>query len=222
MEDKSNSNLDFFELTNNGKVVASESKIKWLFIRNYTIISLVFFTIYKIIFNISDMKFLDVFNESFQWTNRLVMADIPKFVSLLINRSYTILISSIIIILCSIIYTFVSSILIFKKYKIKKNDKKNIMKAVAIIQLIIFLVLMFDISVAYINQTKTCNDWKPIIQKIIDKSSNTEVVNYNADNYVNKVYTTNITQFFIILLINICYSIFCFKCQEKIVDKNCI
>ena len=93
MEDKSNSNLDFFELTNNGKVVASESKIKWLFIRNYTIISLVFFTIYKIIFNVLDMKFLDVFNESFQWTNRLVMADIPKFVSLLINRSYTILIN---------------------------------------------------------------------------------------------------------------------------------
>lgn len=224
MENNLNSNSDFLEWKNNGKTVVAESKIKWLFIRNYTIIALIFFTIYKIISKIFHLKFLDTLNENFMNTSLLVIEDITKFVDLLINGSYNIFICAIIISLCTPIYTFISSMLIFEKYKIKKENKKNIIKLISIIELIISLVLMFDISVAYINQEDICVNYKLSLQKVIDKynSSNKQRIDDNIDNYLNKVHTTNVIQFLILLITNICCSVFCIYWQKKILEKNCL
>ena len=67
MEEKSNSNLDFFNMVKDGKVVSSVSKAKWEFTKKYTLLALAFFSIYRIIFYIVDSHFMDVLN-NFQST----------------------------------------------------------------------------------------------------------------------------------------------------------
>ena len=115
MEEKSKVYSELFDTVKDGKMVETESNIKWKFIRNYTIIALIFFTIYKLIYNIFDLKFIEIINENFSKINSLVIEDISKFVNILVNISFGIFISSLIIILCNFLYTYISSFLIFRK-----------------------------------------------------------------------------------------------------------
>ena len=94
MENEPMSNSEFLEMSKNGKVTASEEKVKWLFIRNYTFIGLTFFTIYRLTFGIIDSKYMKMFNY-FQNTTPTIEA----FMENMINQSYIILTISILVIL---------------------------------------------------------------------------------------------------------------------------
>ena len=67
MKYDSMSNSDFFEMTQNKKILASESKIKWEFIKYYTILSLIFLWFYRIVVYIIQNKYERLFN-NFQFT----------------------------------------------------------------------------------------------------------------------------------------------------------
>ena len=219
MENKINSsNLDFLELTNGGKIVATESKIKWLFIRNYTIIALIFFTIYKIIYNIMDQKFINLLNENFAM--KIVPSDIINFTDVFVDRAHVIMITSIIILLCNLIIVGISSILILQKYKIKKEYVNNIMKVIVIIELVFFAVLVFDFSVIYINQT-SLSDRKYSFETALEKynANHAQKVEYNIDDYMNKINNANITNLVVTLIINILCTSLCVLGQKKILEK---
>ena len=219
MEEKSKVYSELFDTVKDGKIVETESNIKWKFVRNYTIIALILFTIYKIIYNIFDMKFIEVINENFSRSNLLVVEDISKFVNILVNRSFIIFISSLIIILCNFLYTYISSFLIFRKNKVKKSYVKNIIKVISIIELIILVFIMFDISVDYINHAKTCSDLSPSFEKILEKYNSTDK---DINMLLNKVYITDIVQFIILLSINICCTKYCIYWQKRIIERNSI
>ena len=219
MEEKSKVYSELFDTVKDGKIVETESNIKWKFVRNYTIIALILFTIYKIIYNIFDMKFLEVINENFSRSNLLVVEDISKFVNILVNRSFIIFISSLIIILCNFLYTYISSFLIFRKNKVKKSYVKNIIKVISIIELIILVFIMFDISVDYISHAKTCSDFSTSFEKVLEKYNST---NKDINTLLNKVYITDIVQFIILLSINICCTKYCISWQKRIIEGNSI
>ena len=219
MEEKSKIYSELFDTVKDGKIVETESNIKWKFVRNYTIIALILFTIYKIIYNIFDMKFLEVINENFSRSNLLVVEDISKFVNILVNRSFIIFISSLIIILCNFLYTYISSFLIFGKNKVKKSYVKNIIKVISIIELIILVFIMFDISVDYISHSKTCADFSPSFEKVLEKYNSTDK---GINILLNKVYITDIVQFIILLSINICCTKYCICWQKRIIERNSI
>ena len=219
MEEKSKVYSELFDTVKDGKIVETESNIKWKFVRNYTIIALILFTIYKIIYNIFDMKFLEVINENFSRSNLLVVEDISKFVNILVNRSFIIFISSLIIILCNFLYTYISSFLIFRKNKVKKSYVKNIIKVISIIELIILVFIMFDISVDYIDHSKTCSDFSPSFEKVLEKYNSTDK---DINTLLNKVYITDIVQFIILLSINICCTKYCISWQKRIIEGNSI
>ena len=62
MKYDSMSNLDFFEMTQNKKQLASESKMKWEFIKHYTILALIPFVIYKIALYFINENYLKYIN----------------------------------------------------------------------------------------------------------------------------------------------------------------
>ena len=219
MEEKSKVYSELFDTVKDGKMVETESNIKWKFIRNYTIIALIFFTIYKLIYNIFDLKFIEIINENFSKINSLVIEDISKFVNILVNISFGIFISSLIIILCNFLYTYISSFLIFRKNKIKKSYIKNIIKVISIIEIIILVFIMFDISVDYINHAKIATDWSPFLEKVLEKYNYTDK---DINSLLNKVYITDIVQFIILLSINICCTKYCIYWQKRIIERNSI
>ena len=219
MEEKSKVYSELFDTVKDGKMVETESNIKWKFIRNYTIIALIFFTIYKLIYNIFDLKFIEIINENFSKINSLVIEDISKFVNILVNISFGIFISSLIIILCNFLYTYISSFLIFRKNKIKKSYIKNIIKVISIIEIIILVFIMFDISVDYINHAKIATDWSPFLEKVLEKYNYTDK---DINSLLNKVYITDIVQFIVLLAVNICCTKYCISWQKRIIERNSI
>ncbi len=219
MEENSKLYSELFDTVQDGKIIESEKNIKWKFILNYTIISLIFFTIYKITYNIFDMKFIEVINENFSRINFLVIDDISKFVNILVNRSFIIFISSLIIILCNFIYTYISSVFIFRKNKTKKSYVNAIIKVITIIELIIFVFIMFDISVNYINHAKICSDYSISFKEVLEKNNST---NADINSFLNKVYVTDIIQLIILFVINICCTKSCISWQKRIIERNTV
>ena len=209
MDNKSISNAEFFDMKQNGKIVIAEEKIKWEFIKKYTFISLVAFIIYKINLFIVDEKFIKLFNDF-----KITISSAKNYIENVNNHVYQTGIICLIMILFNFLIVFLSSKLIFKKYKIKKEYINQIMKIIIIIEMIFTLVLLFEFTVAYINETyNSIHQWR--IEKLLN-NNNIEKINY----FANKIKNIYLERFIILSIINIFCSITCTFLQKKIIEKN--
>ena len=116
-------NFDFFNMKANGKIIPSESKTKWEFIKRYTFIALAFFTIYRIVFVIVNSHFMDVLN-NFEST----ITDTKNYIDTITAQSYKLSIINLSIILCNFIVVIISSVSFFNKYSIKNDYCREIQK----------------------------------------------------------------------------------------------
>lgn len=222
MENEPMSNLEFFEMSKNGKVTASEEKVKWLFIRNYTFIGLTFFTIYRLTFGIIDSKYMKMFNY-FQNTTPTIEA----FMENMINQSYIILTISILVILSNFLVVILSSILIFSKYKIKKTCLKNVTRKIIIMQIIFVGVLSFEFTVAYINEMRTSGVDKWRIGQLVGIDTHNQTQTQDTEYYIinenmNKIYFMSTFKYIVLMLTNIACSILCIRLQKNVLEENSV
>ena len=209
MDDKSVSNLEFIEMTQNGRKVPTQQKIKWEFIKNYTFTALIVFVIYKIALFIVDDKFMNLFNDF-----KSTISSAENYIENVNSHVYQTTLICLVTILFNFFIVFLSSILIFKKYKIKKEYINKVMKAIIIIELIFALVLLFEFTVSYINEVCTnIHEWR--IEKLLN-NKNIEEIDY----FTNKVTNIYLARFIILTIINIICSITCIFLQKKIMKKN--
>ena len=187
MENRQESNLDILETMQDGKIIGSEKKIKDSFIIKYIIIFLIPWTIYRLSVNFAqDKYFKDIFNFQFS------LSSIEQFKETIINFSYKLLAFSIIVILLNFLIVFISSSSIFKKYKIKKEHIKNIMKVIIVIQLVFFGIHAFFFTVNYINNTDTNENYKVIYERLQKEQNNSKsnknntYIEYNVNDYINE------------------------------------
>lgn len=222
MENEPMSNSEFFEMSKNGKVTASEEKVKWLFIRNYTFIGLTFFTIYRLTFGIIDSKYMKMFNY-FQNTTPTIEA----FMENMINQSYIILTISILVILSNFLVVILSSILIFSKYKIKKTCLKNVTRKIIIMQIIFVGVLSFEFTVAYINEMRTSGVDKWRIGQLVGIDTHNQTQTQDTEYYIinenmNKIYFMSTFKYIVLMLTNIACSILCIRLQKNVLEENSV
>lgn len=225
MENEPMSNLEFFEMSKNGKITTSKEKIKWVFTRNYTIIGLIFFIIYKLTFEIISREYMKMFNY-FQRT----MHNVESFMENLYNEFYILLIICIAIILSNFLVVLLSSASIFLKYQIKKSDLKNVIKRIVTIQLIFIGVLSFEFTVAYINDMSTSDVNTRRLGQVIAGTFNVDEIQARLQNSDIKLIDENINKMEIIytiryitlLVTNIVCSLLCIKWQKKILEKNSV
>ncbi len=222
MENEPMSNSEFLEMSKNGKVTASEEKVKWLFIRNYTFIGLTFFTIYRLTFGIIDSKYMKMFNY-FQNTTPTIEA----FMENMINQSYIILTISILVILSNFLVVILSSILIFSKYKIKKTCLKNVTRKIIIMQIIFVGVLSFEFTVAYINEMRTSGVDKWRIGQLVGIDTHNQTQTQDTEYYIinenmNKIYFMSTFKYIVLMLTNIACSILCIRLQKNVLEENSV
>lgn len=222
MENEPMSNLDFFEMSRDGKITASKEKIKWLFTRNYTIIALIFFTIYKLAFEIIIREYMKMFNY-FQRT----IPNIENYMENMNNQLYIVLTISILLILSNFLVVFISSTLIFSKYKIKKSDLKSVTKKIIIMEIIFIGVLSFEFTVAYINDMRTSvvDRWRLGQLVGIDTHKQTQIQDSDyqiLDENMNKIYIMHTFRYILLLVTNITCSILCIRLQKKILEENSV
>ncbi len=213
MENKLNSNLDFFELTNNGKVIASEEKIKSEFIKKYTIIALIPFTIYKIIIYIfSNEGYKKIADYQF------ILAHIVNNSEATIELMSKIFTCSIAFILSNFFVVIISSIWVFKKQKMKKEYINKIMKIVIIFQVIFTILFSFECIVNYIN-----NSW--IYEnkfELLSENKGTSNINYNIKEYSNKLENIRTMHLIVELIVIVGTTISCTFLQKKILKMNSV
>lgn len=222
MENEPMSNSEFFEMSKNGKVTASEEKVKWLFIRNYTFIGLTFFTIYRLTFGIIDSKYMKMFNY-FQNTTPTIEA----FMENMTNQFYIILTISILVILSNFLVVILSSILIFSKYKIKKTCLKNVTRKIIIMQIIFVGVLSFEFTVAYINEMRTSGVDKWRIGQLVGIDTHNQTQTQDTEYYIinenmNKIYFMSTFKYIVLMLTNIACSILCIRLQKNVLEENSV
>ena len=138
-------NFDFFNMTRDRKIIPSESKAKWEFIKRYTFLMLFFITIYRIVFFIVNSHLMDVLN-NFQST----ISDSENYIETVKNQTCIIVFMGSILVLCNFLVVIVSSLSFFDKYSIKQDYYKSLQKTIIIIELIFIGVLSFYFSVYYV------------------------------------------------------------------------
>ena len=217
MENEQISNSEFLEMSKNGKAVLSEEKAKWLFIRNYTFIALIPFIIYRLTFEILTNEYIKKFNY-FEST----ISSAENYIENIVTETCIIIVLSMVFILCNFLVVFLSSRLIFEKYKISKKHLKSIMKTITIMQLIFIGVFLFYFTVGYIDDRATFVDkWR--LEKLTDISANKNQEKYYIiDEYMNKINTINMARYIILLIASITCSISCIKLQKKFLEGNSV
>ncbi len=222
MNNETNLKFDILEEVVDGKIVASEKKIKDNFLVRYVIIFLIPLTIYRLSVNIAqDKYFKEIFDYQFS------LSSIEQFTQTTINYSYKILAFSIILIILNFLIVLISSISTFKKYKVKREDIKGIMKTVIIIQLIFVIVHSFFFGVTYINN-KGVNESHISIYERLEQKQNTNKSNKNNNNeyniyeYINKVDQTIKVHFIVEIFTDILCVILCIVFQKKILEINSV
>ena len=129
-----------------GKVATPKRKILGEFIEKYVILSLIPFTIYRIgIYIITDIGSKAMQEEQFSILNYYNIAN---------ELSYKILFFSIAIVLAGLLVVILSSMLIFKKYRLRSEDINSVMKAIIITQIIFFCITTFFYFISYNNEIK--------------------------------------------------------------------
>ena len=132
-----------------GKVATPKRKILGEFIEKYVILSLIPFTIYRIgIYIITDIGSKAMQEEQFSINSILNYYNIAN------ELSYKILFFSIAIVLAGLLVVILSSMLIFKKYRLRSEDINSVMKAIIITQIIFFCITTFFYFISYNNEIK--------------------------------------------------------------------
>ncbi len=221
MENKPVSNLEFFQMAQNGKVIATAEKIKWEFIKNYTFIALIPFVIYKIVFHLIDDKFIRMFNY-FEST----ILNVEEYIKNINLQAFQVVAISIALILCNFLVVGLSSMLIFKKYKVKKEDLSKIMKSVMIIQLVFIIVLSLVFGISYVNKSTGIFIDRYRIEKLLQNDNignpNIQNTNYTVDEYVTQVNNIYLFSFIFLMFANVICAISCTFLQEKIIQNNSV
>ena len=193
-----------------GKVATPKRKILGEFIEKYVILSLIPFTIYRIgIYIITDIGSKAMQEEQFSIN------------SILNELSYKILFFSIAIVLAGSLVVILSSMLIFKKYRLRSEDINSVMKAIIITQIIFFCITTFFYFISYNNEIK----FNSVLGNRFEWLSNNEKKKNSTENYDVKKYITDIencykTNFTIVLITNFSCTILEILLQKKILDSN--
>lgn len=221
MENKPVSNLEFFQMAQNGKVIATTEKIKWEFTKNYTFIALIPFIIYKIVFHLIDDKFIRMFNY-FEST----ILNVEEYIENINLQAFQVVAISIALILCNFLVVGLSSMLIFKKYKVKREDLSKIMKLVMILQLVFIVVLSLDFGISYANKSTGIFIDRYRIERLLQNNNNgnqnIQNTNYTVDEYVAQVNNIYLFSFIFLMFANVICAISCTFLQEKIIQNNSV
>ena len=198
-----------------GKVATPKRKILGEFIEKYVILSLIPFTIYRIgIYIITDIGSKAMQEEQFS-INSILNYNIAN------ELSYKILFFSIAIVLAGLLVVILSSMLIFKKYRLRSEDINSVMKAIIITQIIFFCITTFFYFISYNNEIK----FNSVLGNRFEWLSNNEKKKNSTENYDVKKYITDIencykTNFTIVLITNFSCTILEILLQKKILDSN--
>ena len=132
-----------------GKVATPKRKILGEFIVKYVIFALIPWIIYRIgIYIITDIGSKAMQEEQFSINSILNYYNIAN------ELSYKILFFSIAIVLAGLLVVILSSMLIFKKYRLRSEDINSVMKAIIITQIIFFCITTFFYFISYNNEIK--------------------------------------------------------------------
>lgn len=199
-----------------GKVATPKRKILGEFIEKYVILSLIPFTIYRIgIYIITDIGSKAMQEEQFSINSILNYYNIAN------ELSYKILFFSIAIVLAGSLVVILSSMLIFKKYRLRSEDINSVMKAIIITQIIFFCITTFFYFISYNNEIK----FNSVLENRFEWLSNNEKKKNSTENYDVKKYITDIencykTNLTIVLITNFSCTILEILLQKKILDSN--
>ena len=199
-----------------GKVATPKRKILGEFIEKYVILSLIPFTIYRIgIYIITDIGSKAMQEEQFSINSILNYYNIAN------ELSYKILFFSIAIVLAGLLVVILSSMLIFKKYRLRSEDINSVMKAIIITQIIFFCITTFFYFISYNNEIK----FNSVLGNRFEWLSNNEKKKNSTENYDVKKYITDIencykTNLTIVLITNFSCTILEILLQKKILDSN--
>lgn len=199
-----------------GKVATPKRKILGEFIEKYVILSLIPFTIYRIgIYIITDIGSKAMQEEQFSINSILNYYNIAN------ELSYKILFFSIAIVLAGSLVVILSSMLIFKKYRLRSEDINSVMKAIIITQIIFFCITTFFYFISYNNEIK----FNSVLGNRFEWLSNNEKKKNSTENYDVKKYITDIencykTNLTIVLITNFSCTILEILLQKKILDSN--
>lgn len=199
-----------------GKVATPKRKILGEFIEKYVILSLIPFTIYRIgIYIITDIGSKAMQEEQFSINSILNYYNIAN------ELSYKILFFSIAIVLAGLLVVILSSMLIFKKYRLRSEDINSVVKAIIITQIIFFCITTFFYFISYNNEIK----FNSVLGNRFEWLSNNEKKKNSTENYDVKKYITDIencykTNFTIVLITNFSCTILEILLQKKILDSN--
>ena len=199
-----------------GKVATPKRKILGEFIEKYVILSLIPFTIYRIgIYIITDIGSKAMQEEQFSINSILNYYNVAN------ELSYKILFFSIAIVLAGLLVVILSSMLIFKKYRLRSEDINSVMKAIIITQIIFFCITTFFYFISYNNEIK----FNSVLGNRFEWLSNNEKKKNSTENYDVKKYITDIencykTNLTIVLITNFSCTILEILLQKKILDSN--
>lgn len=199
-----------------GKVATPKRKILGEFIVKYVIFALIPWIIYRIgIYIITDIGSKAMQEEQFSINSILNYYNIAN------ELSYKILFFSIAIVLAGLLVVILSSMLIFKKYRLRSEDINSVMKAIIITQIIFFCITTFFYFISYNNEIK----FNSVLGNRFEWLSNNEKKKNSTENYDVKKYITDIencykTKFTIVLITNFSCTILEILLQKKILDSN--
>ena len=124
--------------------------------------------------------------------------------------------------LLDFLVVLISSISTFKKYKIKKENIKGIMKTIIIVQLIFAIVHSFFFGVNYIDNKGTNESHISIYERLVQKQNDNKQDEYNIYEYLNKVDENINVHFVIVIIVQILCTILCILFQKKILKINSV
>lgn len=217
MEKERISNLEFFEMTRNRKKMATEKIVKWDFTKKYIFIFLILFTIYQILSYIFvDSKSISELNFRFN----LTITTLDKYIQINNDIIKNILILAISMIVCNFLNAFISSISIFNKYNIKKDEINKIIKFIIILQVIVLGILCFDFFIKYSNENNGTN-W--MINGLLENYNNKDVENSKSVediSYINECKSNlnnmQLNYFVILIVLNISSTTINILIQKKV------
>lgn len=200
-----------------GSVTTPKKKIRGEFIEKYVIIALIPWVIYRIgIYIITENASKAMMDEQFS------ISSISNYYNIANELSYKILFFSIIIVLLGFLVVIFSSTLVMKKYKLKREDISNVMKAIIVTQIAFLCITTLYYSVTYYDEM-TFNyaleskfEW---LANKAEKKGATE--NYNVEKYINDITNSYQTNLIILLAANFSCTILEVILQKKILENNC-
>ena len=217
MSNKNDNNHNLLDDFTTNMSTVSEKKFMLIYQTLYIVLSLIPFTIYRIVEHI-------LLNNTYwiQAKLQFSLLDIDNFCKVTNELSYKLLVISVMLILSVLIMSFIS-ILKISKFKMEKEDIKKFKKGIIVLQLIISSIIIFFISVDYYNSKSTIPWHIDKYESMVNQNDNNapNIINdiKESENKMNMVFNFN---FATEILLEIVCSFVSIEFQSKIIEKNCI